>query len=71
MTTIPLSRITIKSLKMLLVAVLIAILNFKIVASVKLKNKKDKDTFYMLKSAGIINIMQEARDHQHMSICLA
>ena len=56
---------------MLLVAVLIAILNFKIVASVNLKNKKDKDTFYMLKSVGIINIKQEARDHQHMSICLA
>ena len=56
---------------MLLVAVLIAILNFKIVASFNLKNKKDKDTFYMLKSAGIINIKQEAKDHQHMPICLA
>ena len=56
MVAIPMSRITIKSLKMLLVSVLIAILNFKIVASFNLKNKKDKDTFGMLKFAGIINI---------------
>ena len=55
---------------MLLVAFLIAILNFKIVASFNLKNKKDKDTFCMLKSAGIIHIWQEAKDHQHMPICL-
>ena len=41
---------------MLLVSVLIAILNLKIVASFNLKNKKDNDTFYMLKFAGIINI---------------
>ena len=50
------SRITIKSLKMLLVAVLIAILNFKIVANFNLHNKKDKDTFCMLKFTGIINV---------------
>ena len=41
---------------MLLVSVLIAILNFKIVASFNLKNEKDKDTFCMLKFTGIINI---------------
>ena len=56
MAAIPMSRITIKSLKMLLVAVLIAILNFKIVASFNLKIKKDEDIFCMLKSASIINI---------------
>ena len=32
---------------------------------------KDKDTFCMLKIAVIINIKQEAKDHQHMPICLA
>ena len=41
---------------MLLVAVLIAILNFQIVASFNIKNKKNKDTFCMLKIAGIISI---------------
>ena len=42
---------------MLLVAVLIAILNFQIVASFNLKSKKDKDTFCILKIAGIINML--------------
>ena len=52
----PLSRIAIKSLKMLLVAVLIAILNFQIVASFNLRNKKDRDTFCMLEIAGIVDV---------------
>ena len=56
MVAIPMSRTAIKSLKMLLVAVLIAILNFQIVASFNLRNKKDKDTFCMLKIAGIIDV---------------
>ena len=56
MVAIPMSRIAIKSPKMLVVAVLIAILNFQTVASFNLQNKKDKDTFCMLKIAGIINI---------------